>query len=203
MEKPKARGIIYKIDCLISHKSYIGQSIQSLHDRVVGGHFKAAKYKFTEGCLALNAAIRLYGEDQFVYNVICECDISELDDNEIRLIKEHNTLAPNGYNLHAGGKTPVIMSEESKLRHSQNRREHYKDQNLPIFVQHCKTKYGEGYIYYRDGYKRVQFCSMKLTMEQKKQLITEYAKNPIKSGGVRGKVSYITNADGTVSVKMP
>jgi group I intron endonuclease len=195
--------IIYEIFCEISQKSYIGQSEHSLETRI-NGHFKASKYKFTEGCLALNAALRKYGRDAFIYTVVLNCKKSEMDFYEIYFIAEYNSLAPNGYNLHGGGKTPIIMSEESKMRHSQNRREYFKDQKLPIFVQHLKTKYGEGYIYYRSGYLRAQFCSMKLTMNQKRELATEYAKNPLPKDGRRhGKISYIVNSDGTVNVKMP
>ena len=201
---PKPTGLIYKITCKTTNKSYVGETTKTAHERIENGHFRAAKYKFKEGCLALNAAIRQYGRDSFVYEVVHTCPSEENSKWEIHYIKEFNTLAPNGYNLHAGGRTPIVMSEESKLRHSQNRREYYKDQELPMFVQHLTTKFGEGYIYYRDGYKRVQFCSKKLTMDQKRQLIVEYAKNPIKAEvGGRSKVSYVVNADGTVNVKIP
>lgn len=194
-------GYLYLLTCNKSNKSYVGQT-KRLIDVRIKDHFKAARYKISEGCLAINAAIRKYGNESFSWKEIMECCDDELDFWETEMIDHYDTLAPNGYNLCKGGNTPTQMSDESKVRHSQNRREYYKDENLPIHVQHLKTKYGEGYIYYRKGYKRVQFCTEMLTMEQKKQLITEYAKSPIPNNTQRGKVSYVV-VDNQIQIIYP
>ena len=47
-------------------------------------------------------AIKKYGVDKFTFEVIAEDTV----DNEQRYINEHDTMAPNGYNLTEGGSLP-------------------------------------------------------------------------------------------------
>lgn len=51
----------------------------------------------------LHQAIRKYGAENFSWEVIEECEISEIDEKEIFYIKNFNTLSPNGYNILQGG----------------------------------------------------------------------------------------------------
>ena len=81
---------IYKITNKINGHSYIGQSV----------NITARWYHHkTAGELAIGQAIQKYGVDNFIFEVIEECDPSMLDEREQFWILKLNTLRPNGYNI--------------------------------------------------------------------------------------------------------
>ncbi|MDX9691801.1 MAG: GIY-YIG nuclease family protein, partial [Acholeplasmataceae bacterium] len=93
--------IIYKATNKVNGKSYIGKSINPLEVRR-NQHIKECKLNRSNSYF--HKALLKYGCDQFDWFVIHECgDISTLNDLEISMINEHNTLTPNGYNLTTGG----------------------------------------------------------------------------------------------------
>jgi len=66
---------------------------------------------------ALHAAIKKYGHEGFVLSHICDAfDFDAACDIERNLIQQHNTKAPNGYNLTDGGEGVVgrAMTNEDK-----------------------------------------------------------------------------------------
>jgi predicted GIY-YIG superfamily endonuclease len=69
---------------------------------------------------ALHAAIKKYGPKEFVLSHICDAfDFDAACDIERNLIQQHNTKAPNGYNLTDGGDGVVgrkIPDNEKELR---------------------------------------------------------------------------------------
>jgi group I intron endonuclease len=69
---------------------------------------------------ALHAAIKKYGVDGFVLSHICDAfDFEAACDIERNLIQQHNTKAPNGYNLTDGGEGVVgypLTDEEKETR---------------------------------------------------------------------------------------
>jgi len=68
----------------------------------------------------LQYAWNKYGKDNFKFEVIFLCPEENLDNEEIRLIKECKTTDSNlGYNLASGGKTPKL-SEETKRKISKS-----------------------------------------------------------------------------------
>lgn len=72
-------------------------------------------------CTFLKRAIKKYGKENFKIEIIKKClHQEELDLEEEKLIKEYNSLAPNGYNLMTGGAAPKhsILTKEkmSKTR---------------------------------------------------------------------------------------
>lgn len=94
---------IYKITNKSNDKVYIGQTTQ-----------KDPQQRWREHCRSsgtvsiLNKAIVKYGRDNFTFEIIlCSLDILELNKQEIRLIKEYNSLTPNGYNILEGGNNMV------------------------------------------------------------------------------------------------
>jgi len=106
------RAIIYKLTSP-SGKSYIGQTRQELNNRLSvhsGPH---------STCRAIKRAIDKYGIEPFHVSVISSVDFEDADDMEINAIKYHETLAPNGYNLAAGGKYPA-MSDETRAKMSRS-----------------------------------------------------------------------------------
>lgn len=92
-----AIGKIYKITCTVTNLSYIGKTIQSLQKRF-NQHFSK---KST--CRILKDVINEHGRDNFYIETIWEGGVGLLGKMEKKMIKEFNTLYPNGYNLREGG----------------------------------------------------------------------------------------------------
>ena len=94
---------IYKIENLINHKIYIGQSI-NIEER-----FKRHKYLKDE--LAIHRAIQKYGVDNFSFEIIELCELIELDTKEQFWISYYSSLIPNGYNMVDGGSNGIGFSK--------------------------------------------------------------------------------------------
>lgn len=93
---------IYKITNKVNGKIYIGQSIDILK------RWYDHKYKsFYENDVSYNSpihsAIRKYGVQNFIFEIIEECNENVLDELEIKYIQQYNSLVPNGYNVSTGG----------------------------------------------------------------------------------------------------
>jgi group I intron endonuclease len=100
---------IYKITSP-TNKIYIGQS-NNINKRLE-----------TYRNIRCITQIRLYrsiikhGWDKHTFEIIHECDESELNDLEKHYIKHYNCFdTPNGLNLTSGGDSPIV-SEETKLK---------------------------------------------------------------------------------------
>lgn len=86
---------VYKIECFINGKIYVGQTQRPLEERI-------SEHKRADSLIG--RAIRHYGLDNFKIEVIAECDnIDELNELEKFWIAKLNCKAPNGYNLTDGG----------------------------------------------------------------------------------------------------
>jgi len=95
-------GFIYRIVNNINGKCYIGQTIGTVEHRF-RRHIYNANAK-NEECKALEAAIRKYGVENFIVETILVCNEFELDDYEIAMIKQYDSLVDGyGYNLREGG----------------------------------------------------------------------------------------------------
>lgn len=82
---------IYKIENLVNHKNYVGQSIH-------------IERRWIEHCIPssnslISKAIHKYGKENFSFQILEECTIEELDEKEMYYINKYNTLTPNGYNI--------------------------------------------------------------------------------------------------------
>jgi group I intron endonuclease len=107
--------LVYLITNTINGKRYVGQTKRTLVRRW-------AQHCKSTGCCALNSAIRKYGAENFIIDVICEPPTKELlDEFEIEYIKRYNTLYPNGYNLQGGGDVPW-HNEETKRKIGESNR---------------------------------------------------------------------------------
>ncbi len=104
-------GIIYGAECLVNHKIYIGQTVRILEKRII-------EHKSNKVSL-ISRAIHKYGEENFVWVTLEECDSREqLNEREIFWIKTLDTKFPNGYNLTDGGKgnSGYICSAETRAK---------------------------------------------------------------------------------------
>jgi group I intron endonuclease len=94
-------GCIYRIINKIDGKSYVGQYCKdNPRQRFTNHKSRARKEDASE---YLYRAIRKYGVENFDFTLICICDNKELNDLEIKYIKEFNTFGQNGYNMTTGG----------------------------------------------------------------------------------------------------
>ena len=82
---------IYRITNKINGKSYIGQSIHI--ERRWEEHCKPSSSSL------ISKAIHKYGKINFLFEILEECQIEDLDLLEQYWIKKENTISPFGYNI--------------------------------------------------------------------------------------------------------
>lgn len=89
---------IYKATNLITGKSYIGQTNNPIKRRYVHHSLRAE-----DDCL-FHRAIQKYGKESFEWEILLIVGTkAQANEAEMRLIHEHNTFKPNGYNMTKGG----------------------------------------------------------------------------------------------------
>lgn len=130
-------GIIYKATNKINNKIYIGQTTNSLTRRKTN-HYAAARTK--KDTLFFHKAIRKYGEDNFIWEVLKQADTrEELNELECFYIKQYNSNnSEYGYNMTAGGDSHSEQSQnfwdddersgEWRLELSERMREYWADE---------------------------------------------------------------------------
>ena len=94
-------GIIYQAKCLVTGKSYIGQTVQSLTKRMQRHLRDATNGSEVYFCRAL----RKHGEESFRWTTIAIVPESRLENLEKAFIKTMNTFGSGGYNMTEGGET--------------------------------------------------------------------------------------------------
>lgn len=96
-------GIVYKLTNFYNGKSYIGQTIRTLTERI-NAHFSITKEKIQKGDLFGRAKLK-YGRSSFDIEILKECiSQKELDKWEIFYIAFYNTVNKKyGYNITKGG----------------------------------------------------------------------------------------------------
>lgn len=87
---------IYKITKKENGKAYIGQSNN------IERRFTQHCYKGEKARIPLDIAIKKYGKDAFIFEVIEECAPEQLNEREAYWIKYYDTVK-NGYNCSEGG----------------------------------------------------------------------------------------------------
>ena len=121
---------IYKITNKINGKSYIGQSNN------IQRRFSEHRTKGKESRILVDIAIQKYGMDNFLFEIIEECPIDQLNERESYWIAQFNTVN-NGYNFSIGGEQQsigenngrAILNEDDvkKIRIAYNNHERRKD----------------------------------------------------------------------------
>jgi group I intron endonuclease len=182
-------GFIYKITSP-SNKCYIGQTIKTVLYRWKE-HIYDANNLNQNRCKCLNTAIRKYGETKFQIETIIECDDDELNKYEEYYIQEYKSFVPYGYNIKLGGSNGK-HSEETKLKISKSligrertlasleksNEKKKNDNSLPMYI--CEQTKNNILIGYRicnhPNSKNIEkrFISMKLSLEEKRQLAIDY-----------------------------
>lgn len=102
--------IIYRIVNKITGLSYVGQTIVSMKKRW-------SDHTTKKSCPYLAAAIKKYGKENFSIDILGTYDtLQALNDAEEYFVDYYNCIAPNGYNLKAGGGSYGKHSEMSKQK---------------------------------------------------------------------------------------
>ena len=104
---------IYKYTNILNNKVYIGQTIQTTNKRAgKNGN------RYTKNNTHFSNAIKKYGWDAFVLEILIETDDNSiLDDLERYFIKKYNaTDREYGYNTEIGGNSNKTISEETKRK---------------------------------------------------------------------------------------
>ena len=104
---------IYRISRRDSDKSYIGQS------RDIFKRWKEHSNLSRKKLSCISSALKLHGLGSFVWEVIEECTLEELNDREVYWISYFDSMSPNGYNLTSGGGQGTIFSEEVRAKRSE------------------------------------------------------------------------------------
>lgn len=106
-------GIIYKITCSINGKVYVGQTTETIEQRLER-HFKMA-YAEEKPKIKFQRAIKKYGKENFIIEEIDQASSKEeLDEKEKSWIAKYDSIK-SGYNTALGGEggnTYAGISEE-------------------------------------------------------------------------------------------
>lgn len=192
---------IYKITNLLNGKIYIGQTIHP--ERRWIEHKQKARHGQEK--FPVHLAIEKYGEENFSFEVIEWTE--DYDNEERRLIKNYNSITPNGYNIGVGGENHVMYGED-------NPRNIVKNSDILLIIQDLKDnkmtdraiaiKYGltdkiiadinHGYSHKIEGEYypiRIKRGRQKLTLEQVKA-IKELLENSLISYAELGEIYGVT-----------
>ncbi len=96
---------------MVNGMAYVGQTTTTLKKRI-------DRYYEKRCMMPIAKDMRKYGRENFKIEIIYENikTKEELDALEIKAMKEHNTLIPNGYNIRVGGaRAPMAESTKKKL----------------------------------------------------------------------------------------
>lgn len=115
-------GIIYKITCSATLKSYVGQTLTHRWNhgkwrpyginRRLSAHISCARAGYNS---VICEAIRANGEECFSIAELFRCALSERDDKEKQAILSEQTLQPNGYNAALVGAYVVTGSKRRSV----------------------------------------------------------------------------------------
>lgn len=98
---------IYKIENIINHKIYIGQTTNP-NKRWWQHNYNTIK---NIDNLPIHNAIKKYGKENFIFTVLEWTE--NYDEREKELIKYYNCQLPNGYNVSSGGENNVMYGENN------------------------------------------------------------------------------------------
>jgi len=119
-------GAIYKITCILTGKSYIGQAVLYKFKNEIpykygpkgrwSDHISAAMTN-TKSTLFYQD-IRVYGPNNFELNIINISPLCYMNELETHYISTENTLEPNGYNIFSVGSNPHRTCPRTELRYN-------------------------------------------------------------------------------------
>lgn len=172
--------IVYSATNKVNNKSYIGQTGYTLEFR---RKVHLDNSKSGRDNLYFYNAIRKYGEDNFVWQVLCKCSTKqELVKMEMYYIRYYSTVIPNGYNLTFGGEGNLGWkpSEETRLKWSKMNKgrnkgktweEMYGEEKAKKMKEHC-SKVFSGRVISEEQKQKLSVVNKgkKLSVETKRRI---------------------------------
>jgi group I intron endonuclease len=123
-------GYIYKITNRKSGKIYIGKTTHN--NPITRWKKHIASFKETKGgCPALRDAVRAYGIDAFMFEVLIICFDEDCNRWEREYIKKFDCMVPNGYNILEGGQGGAGFRGKT---HSEDTRERLRETSKAYFM---------------------------------------------------------------------
>lgn len=122
---------IYKIENLITHKVYIGQSIHIFQRWNQHFHYESMPWLHS----LLYDDFAAYGIENFSFQILELCEEEQLDEREIYYIEKYNAYE-DGLNSNMGNQ-PMYDKEAKKLRrkmYEQKYRKQTKEKNMRIVL---------------------------------------------------------------------
>jgi len=109
---------IYKISCKTNNKVYIGQSID------IFARWQTHSNTASKNKSLIQKDIIDFGIDNFVFEVLEECEQEKLNEREIFYIAQYNCMVPDGYNKTAGGSGSknIKVSDAARKKMSEMRK---------------------------------------------------------------------------------
>lgn len=93
-------GYIYKITNILNNHNYIGQTKNTLENRLKQ-HLKCSNKDYIKNYF--HSAIKKYGKNNFKISLVEEVDDADLNEKEIYWIKYFKSIGEANYNIAAGG----------------------------------------------------------------------------------------------------
>lgn len=163
---------IYKITNQINGKSYVGQAID-IQSRWNSEKSRAFNPSSNEYNRTLSQAFRKYGLNNFIFEIIEECDKSQLNEREIYYISLFNTYF-NGYNETTGStygnenacvkinKDDLLIIYDLLLNSSKTQKEIAEQfnvgQDVISTINHGKSRRLDGYNYPLRNNRNTFYC---------------------------------------------
>ena len=108
--EPEKKGIIYRITNKLNNKCYIGQTTTIYKKNIdIGAQERWKEHQISslsgkDKCPHFHRAIKKYGAENFILEVLCYCSLVDLNKYEIQMIFLYDSTNKNfGYNILAGG----------------------------------------------------------------------------------------------------
>jgi len=122
--------VVYQITNIVNGKFYIGlHKTNNIKDSYMGSG------------IAISAAIRKYGKENFIKHILYVFDnLEDASVKEKELVTEELLSNPLCYNLKTGGIDSCIYSQETRQKISEIKKEQYK--NDPLLREKAKTMKG-------------------------------------------------------------
>lgn len=106
------KGKIYKIVNLVNGKIYIGCTVTSLEKRYYEHLYRCFKSDYKS---KLYNSIKKYGEENFIIELLEECDVNQIYETEKKYIKQYDSFK-NGLNSTLGGEGCLGYVHSKEIR---------------------------------------------------------------------------------------
>ena len=165
--EPEKKGIIYRITNKLNNKCYIGQTNTIYKKNIdIGSQERWKEHQISslsgkDKCPHFHRAIKKYGAENFILEVLCYCSLVDLNKYEIQMIFLYDSTNKNfGYNILAGGSGIKKISNTAKHIH-----EFYRKNKHAGYVVELKI--------YNKRYRKY-FTNQKNTLEYNLAFAREY-----------------------------